>query len=88
MQCKHWQVLKVPVSVVREQLGLKQSFRAHHCIIVTSGAFTAEAIKFALQNGIILLNGTALQSLLADPTAVSIPQMIDLSQVSVLAGHC
>jgi len=88
VQCKHWQVLKVPVSVVREQLGLKQSFRAHHCIIVTSGAFTADAIKFALQNGIILLNGTALQSLLADPTAVSIPQMIDLSQVSVLAGDC
>ena len=87
VQCKHWRVFKVPVSVVREQLGLKQSFRAHHCIIVTSGEFTSEAIKFGLQNGIILLNGSALQSLLMDPTAVSFPQLIELSEVTAVAGE-
>lgn len=85
VQCKHWQVLKVPVSVVREQLGLKQSLRAHHCIIVTSGEFTSDAIKFGSQNGIILLNGAALQLLIEDPTVASLTRMIEWSQLPVAA---
>lgn len=87
VQCKHWKVLKVPVSVVREQLGLKQSLRAHHCIIVTSGEFTADAIKFGLQNGIILLNGDALRLLIEDPAVASLTKMIEWSHVAAVAEN-
>jgi len=64
VQCKHWQSRQVGVKVVREQLGLKHSHRAHHCVIVTSGEFTPDGVRFARDNGIILFDGAALQELL------------------------
>jgi restriction system protein len=87
VQCKHWQVLKVPVSVIREQLGLKQSRRAHYCIVVTSGYFTQDAITFACENGIILLDGTALQTLLSARNTVTFAQLIELYDRSG-CGQC
>ena len=76
VQCKHWQTRQVPVSVVREQLGLKLNHRAHDCMIVTSGRFTPDGIAFALQNGIILIDGDALTSLVRNPTDTTLTNVI------------
>ncbi len=76
VQCKHWQTRQVPVSVVREQLGLKLNHRAHHCMIVTSGKFTPDGIAFASQNGIILIDGEALSSLISNPTDSTLATVI------------
>lgn len=76
VQCKHWQTRQVPVDVVREQLGLKLNHRAHHCMIVTSGRFTPDGIAFALQNGIILIDREALSTLVRNPTAMTLANVI------------
>lgn len=66
VQCKHWKSQKVGVQVIREQLGLQFSNLADGTIVVTSGAFTDEAIGFADENNITLLSGTELLKIISD----------------------
>ncbi len=47
VQCKHWQAWRVGVQVVRELLGVVVHRRATRGMIVTSGRFTKEALRFA-----------------------------------------
>lgn len=60
VQCKHWKSQKVGVQVIREQLGLQFSNLADGTIVVTSGTFTDEAIRFANENNVTLLGGSEL----------------------------
>lgn len=65
VQCKHWKTFKVGVNIVREQLGIKTAEGADGVIIVTSGLFTDEAINFANQQNISLLNGSDLNEIIS-----------------------
>jgi restriction system protein len=65
VQCKHWKSRKVGVHIVREQLGIQFSNLADSSIIVTSGAFTVEAINFAKENNISLIGGAKLLQLIS-----------------------
>lgn len=60
VQCKQWKALKVSVQVVRELYGVMAAQGATGGLVVTSGAFTSEAIKFASGTNIQLIDGKSL----------------------------
>jgi len=64
VQCKHWKTFKVGVRTVREQLGIMTAERAAQVIIVTSGLFTDEAIEFASNQHITLIDGIKLRKII------------------------
>ena len=68
VQCKHWRARNVGVSVVRELYGVVVSRGAAGGVVVTAGHFTAEAVEFARETGIELVDGEQLrqQAWLAD----------------------
>lgn len=65
VQCKHWNRQMVGVSVVRELYGVMNAEHAEAGIIVTSGTFSEDAEAFARGKPIELVNGRALEALLA-----------------------
>ncbi|CAG36150.1 hypothetical protein DP1421 [Desulfotalea psychrophila LSv54] len=61
VQCKHWKVYRVGVTVIREIYGVMQAHHLDGAFVVTSGTFTHEAIEFARLSGVVLIDGTTLQ---------------------------
>lgn len=57
IQCKHWKAYKVGVNVIRELLGVMVGVGATGGFVVTSGEFTKDAIDFAKDNNILILDG-------------------------------
>ncbi len=47
VQCKHWKTRKVGIQILREMYAVMIEHNASKMIIVTSGDFTSEAIKYA-----------------------------------------
>jgi len=66
VQCKHWKTYKVGVKVIREMLGLVTAHHAAGAIVVTSGVFTREAVSFAANQGVELVDGDALVRLITE----------------------
>jgi restriction system protein len=66
VQCKQWKVQKVGVSVVREMFGVLSASNADKVIIICSGFFTQQAIDFATDKPIILIDDNELLSLIHD----------------------
>ena len=66
VQCKQWKAQKVGVSVVREMFGVLTASHADKVIIITSGRYTQQAIDFASDKRITLVDGTELLSLIHD----------------------
>jgi restriction system protein len=66
VQCKQWRSSKVGVSIVREMFGVMTASNAESVSIVSSGYFTKDAIKFAQDLPIELINGEQLVELIAD----------------------
>lgn len=64
VQCKRWKTRQVGVSAIRELYGLMAAEKATGAIFVSSGTYTAEAQKFATDNGIALINGDGLHDLI------------------------
>ena len=62
VQCKHWRSRDVGVTVVREVFGVVTAREASGGAVVTGGRFTAEAVKFARQVNIELIDGALLRS--------------------------
>lgn len=60
VQCKQWKTYKVGVKPVRELLGVMVGSAAAGGIVVTSGEFSKDAISFAQENNIELINGKEL----------------------------
>lgn len=60
VQCKHWKARKVGIQILREMYAVMIEHNASKMIIVTSGDFTSEAIKYALDKRIWLINGGEL----------------------------
>lgn len=63
VQCKHWKAYRVGVKEVRELLGLVTAELAEHGVLVTSGRFTAEAVAFARDKPLTLIDGTQVVEL-------------------------
>lgn len=66
VQCKQWRSSKVGVSIVREMFGVMTASNAVSVYVVSSGRFTNDAIKFAQDLPIELINGDQLVELIAD----------------------
>lgn len=60
VQCKHWKTRKVGIQILREMYAVMIEHNASKMIIVTSGDFTSEAIKYALDKRLWLINGGEL----------------------------
>lgn len=77
VQCKQWKAYKVGVKVVRELLGVMSSRGAAGGYVVISGEFTADAVKFAGENGIQLIDGVKLKRIISNtPTSLPERQML------------
>ncbi|MEQ9302457.1 MAG: restriction endonuclease, partial [Marinoscillum sp.] len=66
VQCKRWKTQRVGVSPIRELFGLMIAEQAQSAIFVCSGSYTKDALQFADQNGISLVDGDALYGLVED----------------------
>ena len=75
VQCKQWKTRSVGVKVIRELRGVMASENASAGIVVTSGSFTAEAVKFARDNSIELIDGSQLEPMIraVQNTAPEVP---------------
>lgn len=69
VQCKQWKAFKVGVKPVRELLGVVASRKAQGGILVTSGRFTQEAVRFAETNPIELIDGPPLAEMITNVQA-------------------
>ncbi|NJL31091.1 MAG: restriction endonuclease [Phycisphaerales bacterium] len=75
VQCKHWKKQKVGVEVIRAHLGVVVSEKADKGMVITSGQFTQEALKFARQNPQLeLIDGKASSNCWASNTLLVSPQ--------------
>lgn len=60
VQAKNWRTSSVSVGVVREMRGLMAAHSATGGVVVSSGAFTKEALKFGRDHGVQLVDGQTL----------------------------
>ena len=60
VQCKHWRMKSIGVTIIRELLGVVYDKKASGGIVITSGTFTQEALDFAKGNPIKLVDGKEL----------------------------
>lgn len=66
VQCKHWRGGNVGVRVVRELLGVVAKEGAAGGIVVTSGAFTPQAVEFARGSSVALMDGEKLRAMVGE----------------------
>lgn len=71
VQCKQWKAYKVGVKIVRELLGTMVGTGAAGGYVVTSGQFTKDAVAFARENNIELLEGKHLRRILKASQEIS-----------------
>lgn len=64
VQCKNWKAYKVGVKPVRELLGVMAGSGAAGGYVIASGQFTRDAVTFAGENNIKLLDGKDLEKIL------------------------
>jgi restriction system protein len=70
VQCKHWQGKRVGVDKVRELRGVMAAKNLSRGQFATTSTFTEDAIAFAKENGINLLDVQGLLALIATRTKV------------------
>ena len=66
VQAKHWKIRRIGVGPLREIWGVREDERADGAIVVTSGSFTPEALRFAEGKRLELISGDALRVLIAE----------------------
>ncbi|TAN32185.1 hypothetical protein EPN29_08340 [bacterium] len=66
VQCKHWKNRHVGVQPLRELWGVLDDEKADAAIFVTSGSFTVEAVAFALDKRLELIDGPKLRGMIAE----------------------
>lgn len=79
VQCKHWSGRQVGVKEVREFLGVMTAHGLKRGTYATTSTFTAEAAKFAKENGINALDGARLLALVGKRTP---EQQLELLQIA------
>lgn len=78
-QCKHFNNKDVDVKLVREFYGVMSSHKLQRGTFVTSSGFTADAQKFASENGINTLNGDLLLKLITARSAEQQKELLDIA---------
>jgi restriction system protein len=78
VQCKQWKVYTVGVKPVRELYGVMTASGADGGFFVTSGSYTKDAIEFGRNTPIELIDGPALNKLIA--TVRNAESSFELSQ--------
>ncbi len=73
VQAKHWKAFRVGVDVVRGFYGVMAAEGAAGGFVVTSGRFTDEAMALANGRNVTLIDGPALEQLLAEGKGGSAP---------------
>ena len=79
VQCKHWNGKAVTVKEIREFFGVMASHRLKRGTYATTSTYTADAQKFAKDNGINALDGAALLSLIAKRTPEQQQALLDVA---------
>lgn len=89
VQCKQWRRSSVGVTVVREIYGVQMSEHAQRSIVITSGDFTREAVAFAKNLPIDLVEGRQLQRMVRGvQTVARIPAAPASSAQSLSCPKC
>ena len=78
-QCKHFRSKEVDVKLIREFFGVMSSHKLQRGTFVTTSTFTAEAQKFANENGINALDGDKLLKLIATRTPEQQKELLDIA---------
>lgn len=78
-QCKHWRNEVVTVKEIREFYGVMSSHKLQRGTFVTTSTYTADAQKFANENGINALDGDKLLKLIASRTAEQQKELLDIA---------
>lgn len=78
-QCKHWRNEVVNVKEIREFFGVMSSHKLQRGTFVTTSTFTADAQKFANENGINALDGDKLLKLIATRTPEQQKELLDIA---------
>ena len=74
VQCKHWRARRVGVRYARELFGLVKAQDTSNGVLVTAGTFTPDALAFAKQTQLDLVDGEGLVRLIQDvPRPVDAP---------------
>jgi restriction system protein len=93
VQCKRWTARVVGVQPVRELYGAMTGEEAHCAIFVTSGRYTPDAVDFARDKPIKLVDGAGLAELLrgikiSSPSGFSGPQTMASPPMSMMCPKC
>ncbi|EGR0524950.1 DUF2034 domain-containing protein [Vibrio cholerae] len=64
VQCKNWRSNRVGVQIAREMFGVMIAEKAKRMLIITSGEFTKEALDFAKDKPLSLIDGSQLIELI------------------------
>jgi len=75
VQCKRWKTRTIGVELVRELYGAMTGEHAHAAIFVTSGNYTPDAIDFARNKPIKLVDGRDLVAMLKDVQGTRQPSL-------------
>jgi restriction system protein len=78
-QCKHFRSKEVDVKLIREFFGVMASHKLQRGTLVTTSTFTADAQKFAYENGINTLDGDKLLKLIATRTPEQQKELLDIA---------
>lgn len=78
-QCKHFRSKEVDVKLIREFYGVMSSHKLQRGTFVTTSTFTADAQKFANENGINALDGDKLLKLIATRTTEQQKELLDIA---------
>ena len=78
-QCKHFRSKEVDVKLIREFFGVMSSHKLQRGTFVTTSTFTADAQKFANENGINALDGDKLLKLIATRTPEQQKELLDIA---------
>jgi restriction system protein len=89
VQCKQWKTYKVGVKTIREFFGVMVDAGAVGGFIVTSGVFTNEAISFAADKQIGLIDGDKLLKIIKGASPAIAPPEMDIPlALSPLCPKC
>ena len=83
VQCKHWKRNQVGVAIVREMFGLLHSEKADSAVVVTSGTFSPDALEFAKQNHVRLIDGEELSRMIVSVQSVRSSSEHDTTQKAI-----
>jgi restriction system protein len=78
-QCKHFRSKEVDVKLIREFFGVMSSHKLQRGTFITTSTFTADAQKFANDNGINALDGDKLLKLIATRTPEQQKELLDIA---------